>query len=192
MTEGKKHDSGKLRYDLFPAEAMEAIVKVLTKGAEKYDDNNWKHVDNARDRYYAALMRHVEADRMGEVFDDEWDFLHLAHAATDIIFLLQLRIEQADQQCGVIDEEKERLVQKQLHRSGIIMEPGKIYYSDTRPPPPPPPPPVVIKREDPELSWLFRLLRPKQEKRTVDQFVGYQPKPSPKSNGKPPKPPGNE
>lgn len=122
MTEGKKHDAGKLRYDLFPAEALKAIVEVLTKGAEKYDDNNWKHVDNAMDRYYAAQMRHVEDDRQGELFDSEWELLSLAHAATCAVFRLQIRLEQvaSQKEDGLT---REYLAQQELaDRSREIME----------------------------------------------------------------------
>ena len=43
MSEADHHDSGKLRYDLIPVDALEAIVEVLTWGADnKYKDRNWE------------------------------------------------------------------------------------------------------------------------------------------------------
>ncbi|NLA84833.1 MAG: hypothetical protein GX854_09995 [Clostridiales bacterium] len=42
LKEGIKYDSEKLRYDLFPVEALEEITKVLTYGAAKYSPDNWR------------------------------------------------------------------------------------------------------------------------------------------------------
>ena len=41
-TAGVKHDSGKLRMDLVPPEAIKAMADVLTSGAAKYGDRNWE------------------------------------------------------------------------------------------------------------------------------------------------------
>ena len=38
-----KHDKGKLRYDLIPPEALEALVQVYTYGATKYAPDNWRN-----------------------------------------------------------------------------------------------------------------------------------------------------
>ena len=63
--QGRKYDGGKLRYDLVPTLALEEVVKVITKGAEKYDDDNWKNVPEGRRRYYAASMRHTQEWKKG-------------------------------------------------------------------------------------------------------------------------------
>jgi hypothetical protein len=85
---GVKYDQDKPRWSLLPLEAVEEIVKVLTKGAKKYSDNNWKVVDNRRERYYNAAMRHITAWFMGEQNDPEDGMNHLAHAGCCILFLL--------------------------------------------------------------------------------------------------------
>lgn len=85
---GKKFDDGKLRYDLVPPAVLEQLATVLTFGAEKYGANNWQTVPDARNRYYAAMMRHVEADRGGEVFDEESGLPHLTHALACVAFML--------------------------------------------------------------------------------------------------------
>ena len=87
---GLKYDQGKLRYDLLPSEEIEQIVSVLTMGAAKYTDNSWQNVENGVDRYYAAAMRHLQAWRQGEVLDSESGLPHLAHAATNLVFLMYL------------------------------------------------------------------------------------------------------
>jgi hypothetical protein len=87
---GIKFDNGedKLRWDLLPWEQVEKIVKILTLGAEKYADDNWKFVPNGRTRYFAAAQRHLVAWFKGEKFDKETSENHLAHALCCILFLL--------------------------------------------------------------------------------------------------------
>lgn len=89
----KKYDEGKLRYDLIPPEFTEQVAIILTYGALKYGDNNWQGLDNFNDRYYAALERHLQAWRKGEENDQESGFSHLAHAATNCLFLLWKEIK---------------------------------------------------------------------------------------------------
>ncbi len=88
MSEGKKFDNGKLRWDLVPYEAVEEVVKVLTFGADKYGDYNWQKVEPFQDRYFAALMRHLVAWKKGEDIDPESGVHHLSHAACNCVFLL--------------------------------------------------------------------------------------------------------
>lgn len=86
MSEGKKHDSGKPRWSLLPWDVLEWVVKVLTFGATKYEDNNWQRVENAKDRYESALHRHLCAHKRGEWLDQESNLPHLAHAMCCLIF----------------------------------------------------------------------------------------------------------
>jgi hypothetical protein len=88
IPDGEKFDSEKDRWDLLPMDAIEQVVKILTYGAKKYADNNWQKVEPFGDRYYAALMRHLVAHRMGEKVDPESGQLHIAHATCNAIFLL--------------------------------------------------------------------------------------------------------
>jgi Domain of unknown function (DUF5664) len=85
---GKKYDGDKTRWDLLPIESMESVVKVLTMGATKYGDNNWQLVDNARERYYAAAMRHLVEWRKGNKIDNESGESHLAHVMCNMVFLM--------------------------------------------------------------------------------------------------------
>lgn len=87
----KKFDDGKLRYELVPPSLGREVAKVLTFGAMKYDAHNWKQVDDPN-RYIGALYRHLEAWRQGEEVDPESGFSHLAHAATNIAFLIELGV----------------------------------------------------------------------------------------------------
>jgi hypothetical protein len=91
--EGLKFDNGKLRWDLLPLNAIEDTVKVLTFGANKYGPNNWQQVDDAENRYFAALMRHIKAYRTGEKIDPESGIDHIAHAICNLVFLYHFQNE---------------------------------------------------------------------------------------------------
>jgi len=77
---GVKHDTEKLRYDLLPPEALEALAEVYTIGATKYGDNNYlRGMD--WNRIYGAMVRHLQAFWQGESFDKEDGQHHLAAVA---------------------------------------------------------------------------------------------------------------
>lgn len=92
MSEGKKFDEGKIRYDLLPVDALREVARVLTFGAAKYGDNNWK-ITKPESRYTAAAFRHGEAYRGGEMMDKESGVHHLAHRICCDLFLLQIDME---------------------------------------------------------------------------------------------------
>ena len=89
MSEGKKHDGGKLRYDLVPVLAFEDMVKGLTYGTIKYDDNNWIQVPEGRKRYMAATFRHIQEYRKGNMFDEETGCHHLSCAMNNLSFIVE-------------------------------------------------------------------------------------------------------
>lgn len=94
---GAKDDTGKIRYDLIPTALEEGVARVLTYGAfqrprengtKGYGKNNWQGVEDAKGRYFSAMRRHIAAYRRGERNDQESGLSHLAHAATNLAFLL--------------------------------------------------------------------------------------------------------
>jgi len=89
MTKGLKYDDGKLRFDLLPMKPVIEMVKVLTYGADKYSDENWRKVEPLRARYFAAALRHIIAWWEGEELDNESNLPHLAHAMCCIVFLME-------------------------------------------------------------------------------------------------------
>jgi hypothetical protein len=82
-----KHDVGKVRFGLVPFDALREIAHVLTTGAAKYSDHNWK-AGADWSRYFDALMRHLTAWWEGESLDAETGRSHLAHAGCCLLFLL--------------------------------------------------------------------------------------------------------
>ncbi len=89
IPEGVKYDKEKLRWDLLPLKPIIDIVDILSYGAAKYADENWRYVEPFEDRYYAAAMRHITAWRLGEQIDEESGKHHLAHAMCSLIFLME-------------------------------------------------------------------------------------------------------
>lgn len=87
-TEGRKYDKGKIRYSLIPWEALRTVVYVLEHGASKYGAGNWKYVPYAEERYKEALGRHFARFMEGQTFDADSRCPHIAHIATNALFLL--------------------------------------------------------------------------------------------------------
>ena len=85
---GRKDDQQKLQWSLLPFVAVRAIIEVLVFGADKYAPDNWKHVENPRQRYFDATMRHLTTWYGGEKLDPESGKSHLAHAGCCVLFLL--------------------------------------------------------------------------------------------------------
>ena len=90
-TEGRKDDAEKPRYDLLPFDALDPVVRVLTSGAARYGDENWRKVEGAPRRYLAAALRHVTAWAAGRENDVDTGESHLAHAVCCLLFLLALK-----------------------------------------------------------------------------------------------------
>lgn len=91
---GIKHDANKPAWDLLPMREVEEVVRVLTHGRDKYSADNWKRIPDAPRRYYAAAMRHLAAwhanyeDGLGAINDPESGRSHLAHAISNLFFLM--------------------------------------------------------------------------------------------------------
>ena len=87
---GMKNDKSKPRASLLPKGTLNAVIRVLEFGATKYRENNWKHVPDAKTRYYDAMHRHIDAWWGGEQKDHETGEHHLAHATCCAMFLMWL------------------------------------------------------------------------------------------------------
>lgn len=87
-----KHDKGKGRWSLLPYDALRWVVKVMTFGAIKYSDDGWcsSTTEETQARYEDALFRHYDAYKAGEILDPESGMPHLAHLATNALFILAL------------------------------------------------------------------------------------------------------
>lgn len=87
-TGGLRYNAGKPRYDLLPADALDELVKVFTRGAEKYAPRNWEKGMAWSETCFAALQRHAWKWQAGEDIDPETGCQHMAHAAWNALALV--------------------------------------------------------------------------------------------------------
>jgi hypothetical protein len=87
-----KHDTGKPKMSLLPPRAVAEVGCVLTYGADKYGEYNWADGGMEWSRLWSAAMRHMLAWLDGSDYDRESDLNHLAHAATNLLFLLEYQL----------------------------------------------------------------------------------------------------
>lgn len=87
LTTGCKLDTEKPRMDLIDPYAEEQLAKVLTFGAKKYADHNWRK-GIAMSRLIAACHRHLNAINRGEDNDAETGLPHAAHIMCEAMFIV--------------------------------------------------------------------------------------------------------
>lgn len=85
---GRKFDQEKPEMALLPPYAIEAVARVLTYGAKKYEKDNWKYVPDGEYRYRNAAFRHFNEVLKGNLTDPETGEHHLAHAICCMMFEL--------------------------------------------------------------------------------------------------------
>lgn len=97
-----KADGGKPNWSLLMsgkgcAAALAGVVRVLSfavrpvaDGGKGYTEHSWRQVPNARERYEAAMYRHLNKIALGELVDDESGESHWDHVATNALFLSEL------------------------------------------------------------------------------------------------------
>jgi hypothetical protein len=81
------YDCGKPPVEQLPFIALEQVARVLEFGAAKYGVNNWKQ-GMPWSKLLGSALRHLFTWAVGDTYDTESGLNHLAHAATDILFLL--------------------------------------------------------------------------------------------------------
>jgi len=101
--DGVKYDGEKPKMHLLPPKATLEVAKVLTFGANKYDEENWRKLDNLQSRYTSGALRHIFAHIDSETLDPESGLSHLAHAICCLLFKLEIELENAK-----IEEERPR------------------------------------------------------------------------------------
>jgi hypothetical protein len=94
--EGVKNDKDKpLVADFlldFAPEIME-VARIWEFGAKKYSKSNWKKVENGKERYMNALVRHILQSE-SEEFDEESGMSHIAHAVFNALAVLHFEMEE--------------------------------------------------------------------------------------------------
>ena len=88
-----KADQGKPHPSYVPVALIEGVMAVREYGNQKYHDpDNWKQVEP--ERYHQAMLRHILAAWNDPYkIDPESGLPHIAHVATNIGFLLEMKEE---------------------------------------------------------------------------------------------------
>jgi len=89
---GIKHDDGKTKWHILPFDSIECLVKIMEHGAAKYDEDNWRKMEDPM-RYIDACIRHMAAWIDGEINDIESGKSHLHHAGCNIIFAIWFELK---------------------------------------------------------------------------------------------------
>lgn len=76
------------RFDLLPTGALTELAKHYGRGAQKYDDNNWRR-GYEWSKNYAAAQRHMNAFWGGEDIDPETGTPHVISAAWHMFALYE-------------------------------------------------------------------------------------------------------
>lgn len=85
---GKKYDDKKPKMSLLAPKGLELEAMVMTFGAKKYGDHNWRN-GIAISRYISATLRHINKFNEGIDLDEESGISHLAHARANLGMALQ-------------------------------------------------------------------------------------------------------
>ena len=93
-----KQDAEKLKLTLVDPDFIEEFTKVLMYGANKYDENSWKYIFNAKERTVNSILRHLLEIRKGNEVDKESGYPHILHAATQcMIYYYHSKREQTNE-----------------------------------------------------------------------------------------------
>ena len=85
---GIKDDYGKADLSLLPPNSLVEVALVMMYGATKYSRHNWrKGLDHSR--LTSACLRHINKYIDGIDYDPESSHKHLAHAAANLLMLLE-------------------------------------------------------------------------------------------------------
>ena len=77
------------------ASELEELCKVWTFGANKYSKSNWKLVENGKERYSNALLRHLMAENVN-LYDKESSLLHASHIVFNALARLHFILKEIE------------------------------------------------------------------------------------------------
>lgn len=83
-----RYNIGKTRYSLSPDYALNQMAKVMTFGAKKYADDNWRK-GLSFTSCLDSLERHIAKFKIGQDYDEETGLHHLAHAMANCSFIME-------------------------------------------------------------------------------------------------------
>lgn len=95
-SQAMRFNEGKLEWHQLDLQCHEDMVRVLMMGAKKYQPDNWRRGLPVRSQY-DSLMRHMVAFMQGQDLDSESGLPHLAHAQCNLMFLVHMMANHAEQ-----------------------------------------------------------------------------------------------
>ena len=115
--EGRKSDTGKLRFDLLPVRPLAEVARVYTIGAGKYGDRNWEN-GLTWGRVFAAMLRHAWKWWGGERYDLEDGQHHLASVAWCALALMEYEVT-----CPKLDDRVKGTTVNQYSPGSVLKKP---------------------------------------------------------------------
>lgn len=85
----RQKEEDKPRIDLVPTSLITAAATIMTFGASKHGENDWREKPYAWGAIYSSLQRHLTAWFDGQDNDKETGKSHLWHAACCLSFLIE-------------------------------------------------------------------------------------------------------
>lgn len=119
MSEGRKDDEGKLRWDLLPLNLIEKVVEVYTFGVTKYEANTWQNLKDGYNRCKAAMFRHLVAHERGEMVDDESGLPALAHMVWNAIAMMHFAMKDKKITFDIKCEDKDSPLLNELQQYAV-------------------------------------------------------------------------
>lgn len=104
--DGSKYDNGKPRVGEMLqdfAEPLLEVTKAWEYGASKYEERNWRKVDNGETRYTNALLRHLIEEETNPC-DEESRLLHATHVAWNALARLWFILREQKSKTLTINE----------------------------------------------------------------------------------------
>ena len=78
----------KIPLELLPIRALEEVAKTLAYGSEKYEEHNWRK-GLGWSRCMGSCLRHIFLWMKGQDIDQESGLHHIAHAACNLLFIME-------------------------------------------------------------------------------------------------------
>ena len=98
MSNGIKYDKGKPRIAEMVVSFREALLelcKVYEFGLEKYGKDNFRELDNGKNRYINAFVRHMIAEKDNPI-DDESGLRNSSHMAFNALAYLYFDLKEKE------------------------------------------------------------------------------------------------
>ena len=136
---GIKYDTGKLDWSLLPWDVIETAINRFTVGASKYERDSWKLLNNGKQRYEAAMLRHFNHYKQGNRWDNDPAFeghpsTHLQAALWNMMCLVWFELQDIKAEASDKPTTKAETVDKPVKKlDGVDIDTIKKMLSEDKP-----------------------------------------------------------